>query len=84
MDIRSVSVLANKIFRRKDLKYDPKRCLVGRGGFADVYKAVLHGNMTVAFKKPNIGGSRFTDRYMLMRYKHYKLPLLLLLVNTIF
>ncbi|XP_062523903.1 uncharacterized protein LOC134198507 [Corticium candelabrum] len=64
VDIRSVSVLANKIFRRKDLKYDPKRCLVGRGGFADVYKAVLHGNMTVAFKKPNIGGSRFTDREM--------------------
>ena len=62
-DARNIDVPTNKIFRRNDLKYDSNRDFIGRGGFAEVYKAVLLGNRTVAFKKPNIGGSRFTDRY---------------------
>ena len=62
-DAPNIDVLTKKIFRRKDLRYDLNHSLVGRGGFAEVYKAVLLGKTTVAFKKPNIGGSRFTDRY---------------------
>ncbi|XP_062523968.1 uncharacterized protein LOC134198569 [Corticium candelabrum] len=61
---REIDAPANKIFEYKELEYNSNECFIGRGGFADVFKAVLRGNKTVAFKKPNIGGSRFTDTEM--------------------
>ncbi|XP_062523598.1 uncharacterized protein LOC134198253 isoform X2 [Corticium candelabrum] len=58
---RDTVIPAHKVFQRKDLIYDRRCDLIGRGGFADVYKAVLQGNTVVAFKIPFIGGPRFTD-----------------------
>ncbi|XP_062523928.1 uncharacterized protein LOC134198529 [Corticium candelabrum] len=58
---RDIGIPSHKVFQRKDLIYDSRHDLIGRGGFADVYKAVLQRKTTVAFKKPFIGGSRFKN-----------------------
>ena len=53
-----------------DLKYDDSD-FIGSGGFAEVFKAVMPRNeqeMVVAVKKPNIGGSRFTDEYVAVNW----------------
>ena len=54
----------HKIFQGKDLVYNPTSDLIGSGGFAVVYKAVLQEDTIVAFKKPFIGGSHLEDTYV--------------------
>lgn len=63
----SLDLPDDKRFKPEDFKYDDSDDdYIGRGGFADVYKAVIHQegqDVMVAFKKPCFRGSRFTKEY---------------------
>ena len=56
----------SQTFKPADIKYDEDEDLIGSGGFAEVFKAVVKHEgkkIVVALKKPD-SGRHFTDKYV--------------------
>lgn len=75
-DSPSFDLPDDKRFKPEDLKYDDTEDdHIGRGGFADVYKALIRQegqDVIVALKRPYNTGSRFTKEYALLGYTSFR------------